>query len=106
MSTVKLYACEDMHSRDRSVWIWDVAVIREPIQAYSDWTLSVVFSPDWRHIAFGSDHGLVETWDAHTGAAKYRLLQRHRSFMFCVAYSPTVQEIAPSSDGEVIIWNA
>ena len=49
---------------------WSAAL--QTLEGHSDWVNSVSFSPDGKLIVSSSDDGMVQLWDAVTGAAYRR----------------------------------
>ena len=76
------------------------------IRGHEDWVRSVVFDPNGRRLASGSDDGTVRIWDAGNGA-ELNCLRGHESGVFSVAIDPTGRRLASGSiDGTVRIWDA
>ena len=75
-------------------------------QNHTRWILSVVFSPNSRHLVSGYTDMTVIVWDIKSGRALL-WLQGHGSLVRMVAYSPDGSRIATgSADRSVKIWDA
>ena len=48
-----------------------------PFEGHTDKVISVVFSPDGKHIVSGSSDKTIQMWDAQTGAQVGNPLQGH-----------------------------
>jgi WD40 repeat protein/serine/threonine protein kinase len=67
---------------------------------------SIVFSPDGRRIASGSDDKTIKLWDAATGQ-EILTLKGHSGEVHDVAFSPDGRRIASGSeDGTIKLWDA
>ncbi|KAG6329629.1 hypothetical protein ID866_9461 [Astraeus odoratus] len=67
---------------------------------------SVVFSPDGKRIASGSDDNTVCLWDVETGLQLGGPLKGHTSSVTSVAFSPDGKRIASGSDDSTVcLWD-
>ena len=75
-------------------------------QGHTNLILSVVFSPDTRHLVSGSLDKTTIIWDIKSGRALLQL-QGHRDAARTIAYSPDGSRIATGSDDRSVkIWDA
>ncbi len=57
---------------------------------------AVVFSPDGSRVASSATNGVIDVWDAATGAGLARL-RGHEGPVSCVAFSPDATRLASGS---------
>jgi len=75
-------------------------------KGHSDYVDAVAWSPNSQFIASGSWDGIVQVWDAHTGAI-VTTYKGHRDAVSALAWSPNGQYIASGSwDHTVQVWYA
>lgn len=82
--------------------------VGESFKEHSSWVRSVVFSPDGKQIASGSNDGTVRAWDAVTGSPCFGALKHMSSeYILSVAYSPDGRYIASAgNEGSIHIWDS
>ncbi|MBU4492317.1 MAG: hypothetical protein KKD69_07640 [Euryarchaeota archaeon] len=69
------------------------------------WISQIVWSPDGRMLASGSDDNTIRICDAETGKP-LRTLEGHDDTVFSVAWSPDGRTLASGSDDEtIILWD-
>ena len=89
-------------------FVWDVATGKQLV-AFSGHgegarTSGIAFSPDGKWAATTGNDGLVQVWDAATGAVVFKLTG-HTGATFGVAFSPDGKSLASSSvDRTIKIW--
>ncbi|KAJ6452005.1 WD40 repeat-like protein [Mycena vitilis] len=84
-------------------WPATVAVL----EGHTSMVLSVVFSPDGKHIVSGSGDRSVRIWDAESGEQLGDPLEGHTGVVKSVAFSPDGKHIVSgSSDKSLQIWDA
>jgi WD40 repeat protein/transcriptional regulator with XRE-family HTH domain len=118
-------------SNNRSVRLWDVTRSTGRClykwQGYTNWALSVVFSPatpdtpegsaqpprgtggaGGHTLASGHDDGLVRIWDARRSSGQcLHTLQGHTNWLSSVAFSPDGRLLASgSADWTIRLWDA
>ncbi|KIL65494.1 hypothetical protein M378DRAFT_10853 [Amanita muscaria Koide BX008] len=77
------------------------------IRGHTDSVTSIVFSPDGKRIASGSEDKTICIWDAETGLQVGNPLQGHADKVTSVAFSPDGKRIASGSlDKTIRIWDA
>ncbi|MEC4817872.1 MAG: AAA family ATPase, partial [Scytonema sp. PMC 1069.18] len=57
------------------------------LEGHSSWVMSVVFSPDGKHIASGSSDNTIKLWDVNSGK-ELKTLKGHSSWVMSVVFSP------------------
>ncbi|CAP61093.1 uncharacterized protein PODANS_3_630, partial [Podospora anserina S mat+] len=78
---------------------------RQTLEGHSDSVRSVVFSPDSKWIASGSDDRTIKIWNLETGSCQ-QTLEGHSSSVGSVVFSPDSKWIASGSgDCTIKIWN-
>jgi WD40 repeat protein len=74
--------------------------------SHSSVIISVIYSPDGRHIASAGGDGTVKIWDSQNKKRLHTLFG-HDGFVTSIAYSPDGSYIASGSfDGTIKIWNS
>ena len=92
-----------------SVELWDITSDNEPItlQKGHGWPdhYVLVFSPDGKMLASGSEYGTVQLWDATTGES-LAIFTNHFSHIDALAFSPDSTTLASgSTDGTIQFWD-
>ncbi len=92
-----------------SVELWDTTSDNEPItlQKGTGWPdhYVLVFSPDQKMLASGSEYGTVQLWDTATGES-LAIFTNHFSHINALAFSPDSTTLASgSTDGTIQFWN-
>ncbi|KAI9778855.1 MAG: hypothetical protein M1839_007818 [Geoglossum umbratile] len=83
---------------------WNALVQR--LEGHTDWVNTVVFSPDGKLFACGSNDRTVRVWDVATGAS-VQTLKGHTSRIRTVGFSPDGKLLASASNDETVhIWDA
>ncbi len=74
------------------------------LTGHSREVMSVVYSPDGRYLASGSQDKTIKIWEVATGN-ELRTLTGHSETVFSVAYSPDGRYLASGSGDKTIkIW--
>ncbi|NCS42520.1 MAG: protein kinase [Microcystis aeruginosa BS11-05] len=82
----------------------DTPFLYKTLTGHSDMVTSVVYSPDGRYLASGSDDKTIKIWEVATGK-ELRTLTGHSDRVSSVAYSPDGRYLASgSSDDTIKIW--
>ena len=83
-----------------------IASTAQTLPSHADWINSVVWSPNGKYIASGSNDCTIKIWDATTGACIHTLTG-HDNRITSVSWSPDGKQLASSSDDCTIkIWDA
>ncbi|KAF8753844.1 WD40 repeat-like protein [Rhizoctonia solani] len=85
---------------------YDGTLLVGPWNAHTDVVRSVVFSPDGRLVASGSDDRTIGVWDVRTGTPVAGPFHGHTNWVFSVSFSPDSKRIVSGSqDKAVCIWD-
>ncbi|KAI9766575.1 MAG: hypothetical protein M1839_004873 [Geoglossum umbratile] len=95
------------------VWIKGLPVVEEgwnpslqTLEGHSGWVNSVVFSPDGKWLATGSEDETVKLWDAETGTLQ-STLEGGLGRVWSVTFSPDGKWLAAGSEDETVkLWDA
>jgi WD40 repeat protein/serine/threonine protein kinase len=82
--------------------VWDMVTGRELLTLNDSGINSVAFSPDGQRIVTGSYAGAVKVWDAASGR-ELLTLKGHSSGTNSMAFSPAINSVAFSPDGQRIV---
>ena len=77
------------------------------LEGHRSWVNSVVFSPDSKTLASGSDDNTIRLWDVSTGT-EIRTLEGHTDDVESVVFSPDGTRLASASPGwdrSMRLWN-
>ena len=89
--------------------VWDIPKkrIRNIFRGHSFYIESVDFSPDGRHVVFGSWDGTVHMWNMRDGSARIlNFSDRYTDSFWSVRFSPSGQlVVAGDSGGDLRIWS-
>jgi WD40 repeat protein len=91
---------------DNAIGLYNVKTHEElqTFKCHSERVVSMVFSPDGRGLASGSEDGIVQLWDMATGEGSQ--IVSHCDEISDIAFSPDSQMVAAGSDdGVVILWD-
>ncbi|MBV7336044.1 hypothetical protein KFU94_48985 [Chloroflexi bacterium TSY] len=96
-----LFLTHDLLERNRLLYVNTLT----EYTGHSDWVLSVVWSPDGRSLASGSDDNTIKLWDVESGET-LQTLTGHSSSVRSVAWSPDGRSLASGSDDSSIkVWD-
>lgn len=87
--------------------LWDMDTGQEirTLRGYTNWVLSVAFSPDGRLALSGSADRTIKIWDVASGR-QIKTLEGHSSWVQSVAFSPDGKlALSGSQDKTVKIWD-
>ena len=80
------------------------------LRGHGNWVMDVVFSPDGRRLASGSDDGTAKVWDATTGRELItlqgqKLSEPGANIVRQVQFSPDGTRLVSANLQEVIVWD-
>ena len=100
----------DFISEECFIYVWDVSTgdkILGPLKGHRRNVVTVVYSPDGRHILSGSRDGFVIVWDSTTGGILFGPFATHSNSVWSISFHPSGETfITGSSDKTLTIWNA
>jgi WD40 repeat protein len=88
------------------IWLWEAQSGREirVFTGHRSMVKSVVFSPDGKSLATGSDDKIVHLWEVHSGR-EIRAFSGHQGEVLSVSFSPDGNSLASgSNDSTVRLW--
>jgi WD40 repeat protein/serine/threonine protein kinase len=91
-------------------YLWTRINAKQTLRAHNSMVWCVAFSPDGKHIVFGSQDGMARVWDAERGR-EVLALKGHTSPVRGVALSPDGKRIVtgagdPGKPAEAKVWDA
>ncbi|AVH72605.1 nSTAND1 domain-containing NTPase [Nostoc sp. 'Lobaria pulmonaria (5183) cyanobiont'] len=93
-----IYLQPQEHKENRAIEV-------NTLEGHSSSVWGVVFSPDGKTLASGSDDNTIKLWDVSTGKA-IKTLTGHSSMVISVVFSPDGKTLASGSDDNTIkLWD-
>ena len=84
---------------------WPAASV-QVMEGHTEGVANVVFSPDGKKLASGSNDNTVQLWDVETGQAIGSALEGHTHWVTSVVFSPDGKKLASgSADKTVRLWD-
>ena len=89
------------------MWYTDTGeVVSPPFTGHPEYVTSVAFSPDGKHIVYGSNGGSIRVWETDTGKKVFSLFNAHTGPVVSVAISPDGKRIVSGSyDKTIRVWD-
>ncbi len=74
-------------------------------RGHDDWVMKLTWSPDGKHIASGSQDGLIHVWSPTLGQSA-TIYREHQTMFLDLAWSADSKHIASVGDEVVYVWDA
>ena len=91
----------------RTIHLWDIATgqPKTTLRGHTDFTRSIMFSPNRDTLVSANQDNTVRLWDVATGESK-AILKGHRSSVGSAVFSPDGRTVASGGyDGIILLWD-